>query len=169
MSTLFDALDLARSRTLFGYGSRTLGYFVRPSWPTFRSQFGFVSCFLRKPSGPCDDSFYAGNLWPCRDSRCRAVLGPLDVVGGEGTTFLETYRCCYVCGALTSSSTKGYFHKLTVISGQLSIGWCVKESYWKNRPSSRCGYWQWGIHSRCMQRVPRSGVWFIWLPFTHKI
>ena len=101
MSTLFDALDLARSRTLFGYDSRTLGYFVRPSWPTVRSQFGFGSRFLRKPSDPCDDSFYAGNLWPCRDSRCRTILGPLDVVGGEGETFLENYRCCNVCGALT--------------------------------------------------------------------
>ena len=85
MSALLNSLDLASN------GSHTR-----------RSQFGYVSRLLRKSSGSCDDEFYARNLWPCRDSRCAAVLGPLDTIEDEPETASEMHaedqRCCSVCG-----------------------------------------------------------------------
>ena len=89
MSALLNSLDLASIRYHTSVISR-------------RSQFGYVSRLLRKSSGSCDDEFYARNLWPCRDSQCAAVLGPLDAVGDEPKTVSEMYaedqRCCSVCG-----------------------------------------------------------------------
>ena len=89
MSALLNSLDLDSIR-----------YHTR--FHTRRSQFGYVSRLLRKSSGSCDDEFYARNLWPCRDSQCAAVLGPLDVSGDEPKTASEMYaedqRCCSVCG-----------------------------------------------------------------------
>ncbi len=60
-----------------------------------------MSRLLRKSSGSCDDEFYARNLWPCRDSQCDCVLGPMDGED-EPKTIAEMYaedeRCCCICG-----------------------------------------------------------------------
>ena len=89
MSALINSLDLASI-------SR------RTRYQTRRCQFGNVSQLLQKSSGSRDDEFYARNLWPCRDSKCTAVLGPLDNIGDEPKTVSELYaedeRCCSVCG-----------------------------------------------------------------------
>ena len=91
MSVLVNSLDLANIR----YHAR----FYTP-----RAQFSYVSRLLRKSSGSSDDEFYARNLWPCRDSRCAVVLGPLDAIVDEPMTVAEMYadvsRCCSVCGML---------------------------------------------------------------------
>ena len=87
---LVDSLDLAGIR-----------YHAR--FDTRRAQFSYVSRLLRKSSGSSDDEFYARNLWPCRNSQCAAVLGPLDASVDEPMTVAEMYadasRCCSVCGA----------------------------------------------------------------------
>ena len=56
-----------------------------------------------KASGSCDDSLYEGNLWPCRDSECRAVLGPLDAIELAEESNVENERCCLLCGTVRSS------------------------------------------------------------------
>ena len=104
MSELIDSLDLARSCSLWErrYASPASELLYHDGWPifgTFRNQFGVRSCLLRKTLGSWDDSFYERNLWPCRGSRCRAVLGPLDVIGGAGESHVEGERCCPLCGA----------------------------------------------------------------------
>ena len=92
MSALPDPVDLASMPALRDEG-----------WSTRRVQFGgYVSRLPQGTSGWCDDEFYARNLWPCRDSQCAAVLGPMDGIGDEPKTASEMYaedqRCCSVCG-----------------------------------------------------------------------
>ena len=47
-----------------------------------------------------------GNLWPCRDSQCAVVLGPMDVFADEPKTVAQMYaedeRCCAICGTCRS-------------------------------------------------------------------
>ena len=82
MSALFNSLDVASTDR--------------------RSQFSYVPRLLQKSSGSCDDDFNARNLWPCRDSQCAAILGPLDGIRDEPKTVSKMYaeeeRCCPVCG-----------------------------------------------------------------------
>ena len=97
MSALLHSLDLACSK-----------------WSAFlnrRCEVAHVSRLLQKSSGSCDDEFYARNLWPCRDTRCAGVLGPLDAIVDDPKfardvdvfrdvyeVYAETERRCPVCG-----------------------------------------------------------------------
>ena len=112
MSALLDALDpalsLARSQSLWKVQHVSLESerLSRNRWPpfdTYRCQFGICTPLMWKASGSCDDSLYERNLWPCRDSQCRAVLGPLDAIELAEESNVENERCCLLCGTVRSS------------------------------------------------------------------